>query len=479
LDDGVGPEEAAEELVPVDAQVAFCAARLGRRAEAAAAYQKILAAHETGAFRNDRVTIAVVRTNLLALLGPRGDGAAELLKRVEKMCDRGGVFAENVASLESNPSAKRAVALNRAVSLIHANKLRLAKEMVMGSVSGVSVVRSVCGLYASAAAEAAIEAREGRPSAAVAALARAGAEFAKKGDVSSQRDCLLAEAHVRACSGEYVEAAAALGSAAALDSTLRAAPATAATLAALYDLAGDARRSEAALVASVARVSGSKGSSPPSLGAVLAAADAAFARGLVAEASAAYESVSLAPEASDEERSVALAGFAKASAVSGDLDAAERAAAAAFASARGDLSSLDADALEETLPASVAARAAEMASRMGRRRLSGVRVAEAAEAKKNRRRRKAATYPKNFDPADPGPAPDPERWLPLRERSSYKGKRKKHVNVRGAQGSSNVVAVEEKKKEGSSAAAAGSGAEFPGVEKLLAIGKRRGKKGRR
>ena len=58
-----------------------------------------------------------------------------------------------------------------------------------------------------------------------------------------------------------------------------------------------------------------------------------------------------------------------------------------------------------------------------------------SKAKKKRKRR--PRYPKGFDPANPGPPPDPERWLPKRERSSYRPKRKdkRAAQVRGSQGS--------------------------------------------
>ena len=68
------------------------------------------------------------------------------------------------------------------------------------------------------------------------------------------------------------------------------------------------------------------------------------------------------------------------------------------------------------------------------------------EPKKRARKKKTIVYPKGFDPKNPGPAPDPERWLPLRERASFKGKRKKQVTVRGAQGAANMSA-EDRKKE--------------------------------
>ena len=35
------------------------------------------------------------------------------------------------------------------------------------------------------------------------------------------------------------------------------------------------------------------------------------------------------------------------------------------------------------------------------------------------------SYTKDYNPDKPGPMPDPERWLPLRERDTYRGKRKK------------------------------------------------------
>ena len=42
-----------------------------------------------------------------------------------------------------------------------------------------------------------------------------------------------------------------------------------------------------------------------------------------------------------------------------------------------------------------------------------------------KKRRKRKRLPKDFDPANPGPAPDPERWLPKWERSDYRRKNKR------------------------------------------------------
>jgi signal recognition particle subunit SRP72 len=60
---------------------------------------------------------------------------------------------------------------------------------------------------------------------------------------------------------------------------------------------------------------------------------------------------------------------------------------------------------------------------------------EISKKQKTKKRKRKPRYPKGFDPANPGPPPDPERWLPKRERSSYRPKRKdKRAPVRGAQG---------------------------------------------
>lgn len=67
-----------------------------------------------------------------------------------------------------------------------------------------------------------------------------------------------------------------------------------------------------------------------------------------------------------------------------------------------------------------------------------------ARARKKRKRRKPPRYPKGFDPENPSatPAPDPERWLPKRERSTYRQRKKdKRAGVsRGPQGSATGAA---------------------------------------
>jgi len=58
------------------------------------------------------------------------------------------------------------------------------------------------------------------------------------------------------------------------------------------------------------------------------------------------------------------------------------------------------------------------------------------KAKAKHQRKRKPRYPKGFDPENPGPPPDPERWLPKRERAEYKKRmRKRDKNLaRGPQG---------------------------------------------
>lgn len=107
------------------------------------------------------------------------------------------------------------------------------------------------------------------------------------------------------------------------------------------------------------------------------------------------------------------------------------------------LKGVDVDSLEKTS----GAKHVDGASHVG--------VTEALEegkskAKAKKKRKRKPRYPKGFDPANPGPPPDPERWLPKRERSSYRPKRKdkRAAQVRGSQG----AVVREKHEAGTSGA---------------------------
>lgn len=102
----------------------------------------------------------------------------------------------------------------------------------------------------------------------------------------------------------------------------------------------------------------------------------------------------------------------------------------------------------------------------GAKHVEGAHVARLEvpeETKKTRakKRKRKPRYPKGFDPANPGPPPDPERWLPKRERSSYRPKRKdKRAQVRGSQG----AVVREKHDAASTANTTGSSGSVPSLK---------------
>lgn len=56
-----------------------------------------------------------------------------------------------------------------------------------------------------------------------------------------------------------------------------------------------------------------------------------------------------------------------------------------------------------------------------------------------KKRNKKVKYPKGFDHENPGPPPDPERWLPKWQRSKYKKLAKKRgIYIKGAQGDAQI-----------------------------------------
>lgn len=57
--------------------------------------------------------------------------------------------------------------------------------------------------------------------------------------------------------------------------------------------------------------------------------------------------------------------------------------------------------------------------------------------KKITKKKKKIRYPKGYDPENPGPMPNSERWLPKWERKANRNK-KNATYKKGAQGSSNV-----------------------------------------
>lgn len=73
---------------------------------------------------------------------------------------------------------------------------------------------------------------------------------------------------------------------------------------------------------------------------------------------------------------------------------------------------------------------------------------------KAKTKKKKVKYPKNFDPENPGPMPDPERWIPKWQRS--KGKKK--LRMKGPQGDVKNIGMHSKKQHTTANIEASSGA---------------------
>ena len=462
MDEDLDEEAIADELVPIDAQRARVAEMLGRKEEAAEGYRAAMAIKST-----DAATQAIAANNLAALVGPRGEGGANAMRQVQRFCDKDGKLNDALVG-KLTEAQRRVLVINRAKALLHSNHLDRCRDalVTLRKLPGAEGAREAAML------EAALFMRERKPEKAYKSLTDLIASGAN-GDVGAVRDARLALAQIHASAGDYAAAIEALKGVKELEGTA----AGAATLVALHELAGDASGADAVL-------DGSGAVSAAGAEVALRAAERKLTRGAHGEAKAIFESVMDDAAADGDEKLAARAGVALAKALGGDVVGAEADAAALFervAAAAGGAT--DADSLEETLPASVLARAAELERRMrGKRGKRGEDGDGAHRPKTRKKRKKKVIYPKGFDPSNPGPAPDPERWLPLRERSTWKGKRKK-VNIRGAQGASSAKAIDQLGKTEFSGGDAKKVDAEAMREKVLSVaggkGKKKGGKGRR
>jgi signal recognition particle subunit SRP72 len=115
----------------------------------------------------------------------------------------------------------------------------------------------------------------------------------------------------------------------------------------------------------------------------------------------------------------------------------------------GEAEMIDAEALElASLPRTAKAMGpggAAALDALRRKRGGAAEGEEEGSRRKKPRRKKRPLYPKGFDPENPSafPKPDPERWLPKRERSTYRQRKKdKRAGIsRGPQGSATGAAT--------------------------------------
>eukprot|EP00887_Chlorella_sp_A99_P004060 scaffold11.g4060.t1 len=452
-------EEVAQELAPVTAQQAYVADRLGRREAAAATLARLLALS-----LDDEATAAVASANLAAAL-LRGEAAAggaglrrvagEAVKRLEAFLERSGGQLRIKPGLSSRlgPAQREALLASYATAALMGGKPDVAKQAA-AALEAQQEQAAEQGAPRSAALpalRAALLAREGKAKEAAAVLEAATAA----GGAAGGAQLVLLRAQVAAAGGDAAGAAALLAGTAAGGGGGPAPPAALATRLALLEHAGRAGEAAAELERALAQWQGA-GEGAPGRAAALTwivrqLAGAKLAAGDLEGASACYQRLlaggAAAAPPRDAPTAELLLRHARLLAATGAGPSAELGAAllpGGSAPAGAALPRGEVDALEAAGGAAAAGRAAEGAAAVPVTAAAAAAAGKAEEAKappKHKRKRKR--LPKGFDPANPGPAPDPERWLPKWQRSDAKRLRRKLRSKQEAKGSQGAGKVDE------------------------------------
>ncbi|XP_068325995.1 uncharacterized protein [Pyrus communis] len=400
--DNVPEDEIQIELAPIAVQLAYVQQLLGQKQEAVEAYTDIIKEDMA-----DEVSLSVAVNNLIALRGPRD--VSDGLKKLDRLKDREKQNFHLAPGLENklSPKQKESIYVNRVLLLLHANKMDQARELVaaLPDMFPDSVMPVLL--------QAAVFVRENRAGKAEEILGQFSEKFPDKSKV-----VLLARAQVAAAAGHPLIAAESLAKIPDIQHT----PATVATLVSLRERAGDIDGAAAVLDAAINWWSNAMTEDNKLSVLMQEAASFKLRHGREEEAAHLYEEL-VKSHGSVE----ALVGLVTTVA---RVDVKKAEAYGQKLKPLPGLKGVNVDSLEKTSGAK------------HDEGVSHVKITETydegkSKAKAKRKRKRKPKYPKGFDPANPGPPPDPERWLPKRERSSYRPKRKdkRTAQVRGSQGS--------------------------------------------
>ncbi|KAI8106099.1 hypothetical protein M9435_000646 [Picochlorum sp. BPE23] len=417
FEEGLDDDEVAEELAGVDGQLAYLDALENNVESAMKAFEKIIDMDGP-----DDVANSAAAANLLLCqihVHPHDrKGAQERLKLLEPYLERASGVLRVKSSLERRLGAKNCQSLlaSYACGLLAANKIDHAREAVR------SLETLYPGLALGVLMHAAILSRDGKMKEAISCLQ--GGEDRLKGS-TLQLSAAALQAQLATHLHQYDEAAQLLGQ---LPAQFATKPSILATRAALYECSGDQEKAKE-IAANVLQgdvdASGKQwalqklGEIELSSGNLTQAAHHLL--DLTKLDGASWEDprlLNLLPRCiaccePDRYEDVArgleeYCDILRASDV--DIDALESQAGNTLANTK-----LDADG----------------------------QASKADEKKKKKKRKRKPRYPKGFDPENPGPPPDPERWLPKWQRAENKKMRKKKKEkdaTRGSQGAGKVDA---------------------------------------
>ncbi|XP_073150337.1 uncharacterized protein [Henckelia pumila] len=403
MEENLADDDIEIELAPVAVQLAYVKHIMGDTQEAFESYSNIIKRNLA-----DESSLAVSTNNFVALKGPKD--ASDGLRKLDKLIEKSeGPLTFRLArdlDLKLSQKQKEAIFVNRLLLLLHSNKVDQARELA-SALPGM-FPNSILPVLL----QAAVHVRENKANKAEELLGQSASKFPDKLNI-----ILLARAQIAAAAGHPQIAA---------DSLLKIPdiqhkPATVATLVSLKERAGDIDGADAVFDAAIQWWSDAMTENSKLDIIMQEAASFKLRHGKKDEAARLYEEL-VKNHGSIE----ALVGLIQTTAHA-DIEKAE--AYEKQLKPLYNLKGIDVESLEKT-------SGAKHVESNGRT----LGIAEAYETKNKekpkKKRKRKPKYPKGFDPANPGPPPDPERWLPKRERSSYRPKRKdkRAAQVRGSQG---------------------------------------------
>ncbi|XP_023541561.1 signal recognition particle subunit SRP72-like [Cucurbita pepo subsp. pepo] len=401
MEENLPDEDIEIELAPIAVQLAYLQQLLGHTSEASEAYRDIINRDLA-----DESSLAVAVNNLIALKGPKdiSDG----LRKLDKLKDKDAPNFRLARGLEPKISQKQreTIYANRLLLLLHANKMDQAREMV------ATLADMFPNTVTPLLLQAAVLVRENKAGKAEEILGQFAENFPDKSKL-----VLLARAQIAAAAGHPHIAFESLSKI----QDIQHMPATVATLVSLKERAGDVDGAIAVLDSAVKWWSNAM-TEDNKLDVVLQeAASFKLRHGREEDAAKLYEEL-VKTHGSIE----ALAGLVKTVA---RVDIKKAETYEKQLKPLPGLKTVDVENLEKTSGAKHVESAADLGA-------SDAYMVDKSKAKSKKKRKRKPRYPKGFDPANPGPPPDPERWLPRRERSSYRPKRKdkRAAQVRGSQG---------------------------------------------
>jgi len=375
---------------------------LGQFAEAREAYTDIINRNLA-----DPPSLAVATNNLIALKGTKdvSDGLKKLDRLKEASSGTQQFQLAHALDLKLSSRQKEAIYSNRLLLLLHSNKLDQANDLV-SSLQGMFPESEIPILL-----QAAVLVREKKVPKAEEILGQYGDKHPDK-----SKPVFLARAQIAATAGHFLIAAESLNR---IDD-IQHMPATVSTIVSLRERSNDFSNASAVLDSAVQWWKNSMNEDTKLDVIMHKAASFKVNHGQEKEAAKLYEELFKSYGSTE-----ALVGLVTTSATT-DIQKAEM--YEKKLKPLSGLKSINVESLEKT------SGAKPMDSSHLAKLDATQEIKEKAKSKKKRKRK--PRYPKGFDPANPGPPPDPERWLPRRERSSYKPKRKdKRAQIRGAPGS--------------------------------------------